>query len=46
MFDIPSQENVAEVIVDISSVKGNSQPVLVRSEDTADKTKSNKTSAA
>ena len=46
MFDIPSQENVEEVIVDISSVKGNTQPILVRSSDTADKNKSNKTSAA
>ena len=46
MFDIPSQENVEEVIVDISSVKGNSQPVLVRSAVSADETKSNKTSAA
>ena len=46
MFDIPSQENVEEVIVDISAVKGSTQPILVRSSDTADKDKSNKTSAA
>ncbi len=46
MFDIPSQENVEEVIVDISAVKGNTQPILVRSNDAGDKNKSNKTSAA
>ena len=45
MFDIPSLENVSEVIVDVSSVKGESQPIIVHSKDKQDKDKS-KTSAA
>ena len=44
MYDLPSQENIEEVIVDASSVKGQSEPILVHSK-TADKHKS-KTSAA
>ena len=44
MFDLPSQENVEEVIVDSNSVKGNSQPILVHSKNT--KPKSEKTTAA
>ena len=44
MFDLPSQENVEEVIIDSSSVKGNSQPILVHSKNT--KPKSEKTTAA
>ena len=44
MFDLPSQENLAEVIVDFNSVKGNSQPILVHSKNT--KPKSEKTTAA
>ena len=44
MFDLPSQENVEEVIVDLNSVKGNSQPILVHSKNT--KPKSEKTTAA
>ena len=44
MFDLPSQENVEEVIVDSSSVKGNSQPILVHSKNT--KPKSEKITAA
>ena len=44
MFDLPSQENVEEVIVDISSVKGNSQPIIVHSKNT--KPKLEKTTAA
>ena len=44
MFDLPSQENLAEVIVDFNSVKGNSQPIIVHSKNT--KPKSEKTTAA
>jgi len=45
MYDLPSQENIEEVIVDASSVKGQSQPIIVHSK-TDNKTKTNKTSAA
>ncbi len=44
MFDLPSQDNIEEVIVDINSVKGKSQPIILRSN--SEKTKSDKTSAA
>ena len=44
MFDLSGQENVEEVIIDSSSVKGNSQPILVHSKNT--KPKSEKTTAA
>ena len=45
MFDIPSLDNVSEVIVDVSSVKGETQPIIVHSKNKQDKDKS-KTSAA
>ena len=45
MYDLPSQENIEEVIVDASAVKGQSQPILVHSKNEV-KTKSSKTSAA
>ena len=45
MYDLPSQENIEEVIVDASAAKGQSQPILVHSK-VDNKTKSNKTSAA
>ena len=45
MYDLPSQENIKEVIVDAASVKGQSQPIIVHSE-TDNKSKPNKTSAA
>ena len=45
MFEIPSLENVSEVIVDINSVRGESQPIIVHSKNKQDKDKS-KTSAA
>jgi len=45
MYDLPSQENIDEVIVDASSVKGQSQPIIVHSK-TDNKSKTNKTSAA
>ena len=45
MYDLPSQDNIEEVIIDASAVKGLSQPILVHSK-TESKSKSNKTSAA
>ena len=45
MFEIPSLENVSEVIVDVSSVKGETQPIIVHSKNKQDKDKT-KTSAA
>ena len=45
MYDLPSQDNIEEVIVDASVVKGQSQPIIVHSK-TDDKSKSTKTSAA
>ncbi len=45
MYDLPSQDNIQEVIVDASAVKGQSQPIIVHSK-TDNKPKSGKTSAA
>ena len=45
MYDLPSQDNIEEVIVDASVVKGQSQPMIVHSK-TDNKSKTNKTSAA
>ena len=45
MYDLPSQDNIDEVIVDASAVKGQSQPILVHSKG-ENKTKSSKTTAA
>tara|TARA_B100000575_G_C23088812_1_gene627615 strand:+ start:73 stop:1341 length:1269 start_codon:yes stop_codon:yes gene_type:complete len=45
MYDLPSQENIEEVIVDASAVKGQSQPIIVHSK-TDNKTKPGKTTAA
>ena len=45
MYDLPSQENIEEVIVDASAAKGQTQPILVHSKNDA-KSKTNKTSAA
>ena len=45
MYDLPSQENIDEVIVDASAVKGQSQPILVHTK-ADNKSKSEKTSAA
>ena len=44
MYDLPSQDNIEEVIVDSSAVKGQSQPIIVHSKP--DNNKSGKTSAA
>ena len=43
MFDLPSQDNVEEVIIDSNAAKGTSEPILVHSKN---KTKTDKTSAA
>ena len=45
MYDLPSQDNIEEVIVDASAAKGQSQPIIVHSK-TDNKSKSDKTSAA
>ena len=45
MYDLPSQDNIEEVIVDAGAAKGQSQPILVHSKDDS-KSKSNKPSAA
>ncbi len=45
MYDLPSQDNVEEVIIDSSAVKGQTQPILVHSKG-ENKSKDNKTSAA
>ena len=44
MYDLPSQEDIEEVIIDASTVKGQSQPIIVHSK--SDKSKTDKTSAA
>ena len=45
MYDLPSQENIEEVIVDAGAAKGQSQPILVHAKGDS-KYKSNKPSAA
>ncbi|MDC1045323.1 ATP-dependent Clp protease ATP-binding subunit ClpX [Candidatus Pelagibacter sp.] len=45
MFDLPSQDNIEEVIVDAGAAKGQSQPILVHAKGD-NKSKSNKPSAA
>ena len=45
MYDLPSQDNIEEVIVDAGSAKGLSQPILVHAKSD-NKSKPNKTSAA
>ena len=45
MYDLPSQDNIEEVIIDASAVKGQSQPIIVHSK-TDNKSKQDKTSAA
>ena len=42
MYDLPSQDNVEEVIIDLNAVKGQSQPIIVHSKSHT----KNKTSAA
>ena len=45
MYDLPSQDNIEEVIIDAGAAKGVSQPIIVHSKNDA-KPKSSKTSAA
>ena len=45
MYELPSQENIEEVIIDGSAAKGQSQPIIVHSK-TENKSKTDKTSAA
>ena len=45
MYDLPSQENIKEVIVDAGAAKGHSQPILVHAKGD-NKSKPNKTTAA
>ncbi len=45
MYNLPSEDNIEEVIVDSSAVKGQTQPIIVHSK-TDNKSKTNKTSAA
>ena len=44
MFDLPGQNNIEEVIIDLASAKGESQPIIVHSKN--NKTKVDKSSAA
>ena len=46
MFELPSLENVEEVIVDTGAAKGSSQPIIVHSKNTQSKSKTSKTTAA
>ena len=45
MYELPSQNNVEEIIVDIGAVKGQSQPITVYAKS-SNKSKTDKTSAA
>ena len=45
MYELPSQDDIEEVIVDVSSVKGDSQPIIVHSKSIK-KPKPGKTTAA
>ena len=44
MFDLPGQENIEEVIIDLGVVKGESQPIVVHSKN--NKVKTDKSTAA
>ena len=46
MFELPSLENVDEVVVDAGAAKGLSQPVIVHSKNSQSKNKPSKTTAA
>ena len=45
MYELPSQDNIEEVIVDAGAAKGQSQPIVVHAKADS-KSKSNKPSAA
>ncbi len=44
MFDLPGQENIEEVIIDVGAAKGQTDPIIIHSKNA--KTKSEKTTAA
>ena len=44
MFDLPSQENIEEIVVDAGAAKGQNDPIIIHSKEA--KSKSEKTSAA
>jgi len=44
MFELPGQDNIVEVVIDMGAVKGQNDPLIIHSKDA--KTKSDKTSAA
>ena len=44
MFDLPSREDIEEVIIDLGAAKGQSDPITIHSKSS--KNKSEKTSAA
>jgi len=44
MFDLPGQEDINEVVIDLGSAKGQNDPIIIHSKDTKNKTE--KTSAA
>jgi ATP-dependent Clp protease ATP-binding subunit ClpX len=45
MYDLPSQDNIEEVIVDVGAAKGQSQPIIVHAKGD-NKSKSTKPTAA
>ena len=44
MFDLPGQDNIDEVVIDLGAAKGQSEPLIIHSKEA--KSKSEKTSAA
>ena len=44
MFDLPGQNNIDEVIIDLGAAKGDTDPMIVHSKN--NKSKTEKTSAA
>jgi ATP-dependent Clp protease ATP-binding subunit ClpX len=45
MYDLPSEDNIEEIIIDSSAAKGQTQPIIVHSKN-ENKSKTSKTSAA
>ena len=44
LFDLPSQENIEEIVIDAGAAKGQNDPIIIHSKEA--KSKSEKTSAA
>ena len=44
MFELPSQDNISEVVIDLGSAKGQNDPIIIHSKDPKNRTE--KTSAA